>query len=548
MSFQTLQQGIDQIRAGHLQEGARLIRIALNDPNIQGGTRAVANMWLVETTQHNNEKLYYLQQALGAAQDPNLRNDIQQRITGLIAADLPPDRSTGTYPTITPPPARDQHRTTDSIPQFGGNQGGPQQRPPANPGGWQGQQGGGGFNFDLGPNPGGGQRQPGGFDFDPRPPDFDDAQQRRPQYQPQPRHTPQPSNNRRVLDDVSPNTFSPSPYSQTGGYPGSRDDLFHQRPGTGPLNQDIFDTGPQQAVPGTGRLNPANLPGTGQLPRLDEFGLGDTGEIPTGGYTPANYRVPDSQIVGVIGGPNGPGSAFFVSTEGLLATTRYVVGTATTVTLDLGHGQQVQAKVVRSFPALDLALIRAKLTVPNVRPITPFPEVPPNTVLTVESYDGQTAATRCRSTKRNVKPHWFPTETRTSLGSGGTPVFDERQHLTGMLTRNVDRSNGLLYGLHIHEMLRRIEEYNNDLRGMRRHVYCPTCGNLSQAGAEGLHYCETCGDVLPHAARLRRVPQPNGAFYYDRGDKTCTFCGATAGFYKNRCLRCDRSIRENINR
>jgi len=46
-------------------------------------------------------------------------------------------------------------------------------------------------------------------------------------------------------------------------------------------------------------------------------------------------------------------------------------------------------------------------------------------------------------------------------------------------------------------------------------MYCGTCGSLSEAGVEGLYYCETCGVTLPFARQERRTPDPRARLFYD---------------------------------
>jgi hypothetical protein len=96
--------GIEAIRQGKIDEGARFLRIALRDSNLQGYERASALVWLAETTDNNQSKLNYYQEALQA--DPT-NTDTQLRIDHLMAVDLPPTPplyTTTPQIEITPPP------------------------------------------------------------------------------------------------------------------------------------------------------------------------------------------------------------------------------------------------------------------------------------------------------------------------------------------------------------------------------------------------------------------------------------------------------------
>ncbi|MFN8451339.1 MAG: hypothetical protein U0521_22845 [Anaerolineae bacterium] len=73
----------------------------------------------------------------------------------------------------------------------------------------------------------------------------------------------------------------------------------------------------------------------------------------------AGVNVAD-HVAHIIGGPNGPGTAFFVAQEGVLATTRHVVGGLQQVTVELHIGRQLPGYVVRAYTELDLTLIRVE--------------------------------------------------------------------------------------------------------------------------------------------------------------------------------------------
>ena len=69
MSFQAVEQGIGAIQAGNLDEGARLLKIALKNPELTGALRAVACLWLGEISSDPSEKRTYYKEALAA--DPS---------------------------------------------------------------------------------------------------------------------------------------------------------------------------------------------------------------------------------------------------------------------------------------------------------------------------------------------------------------------------------------------------------------------------------------------------------------------------------------------
>lgn len=78
--LRTINQGIDAIKAGQPEEGAKLLRVALRDENLKGRLRSTVYMWLAYTTEDIEEKKQYYTEAYSA--DPT--NDVaQQRLAEL---------------------------------------------------------------------------------------------------------------------------------------------------------------------------------------------------------------------------------------------------------------------------------------------------------------------------------------------------------------------------------------------------------------------------------------------------------------------------------
>lgn len=392
MSFRYVEQGIAAIQAGNLDEGGRLLRIALKDATLTGGIRAIACLWLAETTSDPTAKRAYYDAALAA--DPD-NPDIRHRVDRWIASQLPTPPPPSTVPTVTPPP------------------------------------------------------QPAVM----------------------------------VLPQVD---YSPPPPDTLPGMP----------------------------------AQPAVFPPGGVPQRINNDGY---------------YR-----ITSVIGGPNGPGTAFFVSRDGLLASTRYVVGGAETVTIELEAGYQLPGRVARSYPEIDLALIYVQHPVNELMPVTPLPRIPEETPLTALTYDGRTLRGSLRTTRRVLLPHWFPTTITQVADAGGNPVFDDNRYLVGMLTRNASASSSNLYGVHISAILRMVETFKQEM-SQGKQVYCVSCGELSRAATGGGYYCECCGALMPRAVTApRRSRDAVNQYYYEQNRIPCRYCGATVGFYQGRCLRCGR--------
>jgi len=422
MPFRSMEQGISAIQQGNLAEGARLLKIALKNPELKGAVRATALVWLAETKHSRQEKVVCLQEAAQA--DPN-NEAIRQRLSALLAADLPPVAAQSATPTST-----QEFSNAPVLP------------PPAN-------------------NP-------------PVPP--------------------------------------PPPATLPGG-----------------TDTPIMGMPPVMPKPAPG-ATVVSAPAPVTMPNPAAANV-----MPSGFY----------RTVGIVDGPNGAGTAFFVTREGLLATTRLVVGGMEQITVELEAGRQIPGTVVRSYPEYDLALIETGMVLSQLLPVTPQPTLPENTQLTAFAHNGLAIPGQRRATQNDIPMDWFPTTITQLLDVGGNPIFDPRNFLVGMLTRNANRMSSHVYGLLISTIYRCVDLYLQESRDGKNRVYCSSCGHLSQAASMGGHYCEMCGVVLPASRTIGRFPTPRpqvDALYGETIHRPCRTCGSRAGFYDGRCLRCGTEI------
>lgn len=242
--------------------------------------------------------------------------------------------------------------------------------------------------------------------------------------------------------------------------------------------------------------------------------------------------------VGIGDGPNGPGSGFFIAQNGIIATTRHVVGALHNVTVHLDRYTQVAGRVIRSFPYLDIALVHVEYKPSALLSFSPYPYIAPNTPLKAQSFVGGWIYGNQRNTERQLAQHWFPTDILQVPDAGGNPVFNEQNQLVGMLTRNISSSSAYVYGVNLADVRRALETFMAEMQTERNRYYCVSCGYISVAAASGGHYCEGCGSTMAHAPAHRQLTAQGQAIYAERNATPCPHCGAHVGFYNHACLRC----------
>lgn len=106
MTLRTMEQGIAAVQQGRYDEGARLLRIALRSPDLQGPLRATACVWLAHTIQDQQERIQLYKEALQA--DPQ-NEHAQRRLSQLYGDSFPTDSAPPMPPSGVPgAPGRSQ--------------------------------------------------------------------------------------------------------------------------------------------------------------------------------------------------------------------------------------------------------------------------------------------------------------------------------------------------------------------------------------------------------------------------------------------------------
>ena len=435
-----LEQGVQAIQNGNPEEGARLLRIALKDDELLPNLRAVALLWLAETSPEASFKIDCYRQANEA--DPG-NQDVSQRLSYWLARELPEQNldSERIVP-ITP-------QEYDQIPDTG-------QNPSVNP-----QQ------YGL---------------------------------------TSEPGQNL----SIAPQHYGQIP--DTGQIP------------TFNAHQYGNDT--------TGSIGPvdprSNVPSAAQ----GRYGV-----------DPPIFLEQVQRSVGILDGPNGRGTGIFIARDGLIATTRYVIGGEEQLQIELMDGRVIPGQVVRAFPELDIALIQVNV---QLNRLTSFlkSELPDNARITAITHTGKGLGSAKRATRHQTAPHWFPTMINRLHDAGGDPVFNEQNLLVGIMTKNASRSNAYMYGIYIQKIDQCAYLYSQEKQQLVGNTaYCVACGVISRAPSFKGYYCENCGYTLPSAVEQERFPQPDLAVLYgENAHRACPNCSAQVGFYKGSCLRCGHEL------
>ena len=260
------------------------------------------------------------------------------------------------------------------------------------------------------------------------------------------------------------------------------------------------------------------------------------------------YRLQQTpRVVGIMHGPNGTGTGVFVTTDGIVATTRYVIGGDEEVVIQLDTGQELPAQVVRSYPEFDLALLQVNALLDRVWPPSQVPVIADNEAFTVVSFTGTSQRGYKRKSKSQVAQHWIQTSIDSTQvpDAGGTAIFDANSYLLGLLTRNHSRETGLTYGIHIAHIYACVNQYIYDRQQNPNAGYCIDCGSMTSAQQFGGYYCETCGSTLPgfESTIRKQVNSPQLLQVYGENlHRACPNCSARVGFHDGHCLRCGYDI------
>lgn len=339
-----------------------------------------------------------------------------------------------------------------------------------------------------------------------------------------------------------PESSPPPPPAQLPEQPQPTEQPIQPTTWTEPKRQSKPDVGAPIASPiGYNDLSTPQNPAP--LGRPVEKASRSTGQHPI----PAQGTL--HRTVGIFGGLNGDGTGFFVSLDGIVATTRHIVGGSAEIAYEVSGGRRETGAVLRAFPQFDLAFVQTQVRLGQLLPISSSPIIPDNMPLNAITYSKRSTNGSKRATTSTFKPEWFPTTIDTLGDAGGNPVFNDRGLLVGMLTANASRTAPYVFGLYIHVIFNLLEHYQQETRQNPNAIYCGGCGNLSVAGNYGGFYCEHCGTILRQAQGTHRErfarPEMN-KLYGETMSPACLMCGSTSGYHAGKCLRCGHQHNQKI--
>lgn len=263
-----------------------------------------------------------------------------------------------------------------------------------------------------------------------------------------------------------------------------------------------------------------------------------------GGEQPLLEQIP--RHIGIDGGANGLASGIFISQGGLLATTSYAVGSAERLSVIVNFENEVTGKVVRRYPGHDIALIAAPMRLARKPSVAPPSMISLNAPFVALGADGTRLRGRLRRSHSGGGAGWL----RTNIAyvqlpdAGGNPMYDERDQLIGILTRNADAA-GNVYAFPAARIMDLAKAHQRDRQLLPKAGYCRACGGLCRAVIYGGRYCETCGAIVamePERAPVSPQAEALRQIYGENGSLPCPHCGAGLGHHRGRCLRCGRAL------
>jgi S1-C subfamily serine protease len=247
------------------------------------------------------------------------------------------------------------------------------------------------------------------------------------------------------------------------------------------------------------------------------------------------------KVVSILTPDHGEGAGFFVTSDGIVATNKHVVGSFTEVTVRLADTREVTGRVVRAYPDVDLAFIKVDIHLKE-KPLAMADtslRVGQSVVAIGNPRGLHNTVTKgiISSLGRMVKgTQMVQTDAAINPGNSGGPLVDLNGNVIGINTAKVGNSDSLGFALPSSVVRARLDETLKELVHGGTQSYCPFCGKTGR----WVKYCDNCGAATPDKkpgtsanAKPATVPAPTAvggpckACRTDNppGTKYCSKCG-----------------------
>ena len=239
-----------------------------------------------------------------------------------------------------------------------------------------------------------------------------------------------------------------------------------------------------------------------------------------------------NSVVG-INANSGAGSGVFVDKD-VIVSNRHVVGYEREVEVHLADGSQIKGRVIRSFPEIDIAFIRAAYALAFVPKLAASISYRVGQSVLVIGNPMGLSGTMTRGIISAVNRDiagiiYLQTDAAINPGNSGCPIFDEVGEVIGIATMMVRQSQGLNFAIPSDQVRRKLDIFFSEEAGVQRGqgVYCNICGYFGFGGV----YCPNCGANLEDEnasknAQPLSLPQcKNCGKVLNPGDQFCSSCG-----------------------
>jgi S1-C subfamily serine protease len=244
------------------------------------------------------------------------------------------------------------------------------------------------------------------------------------------------------------------------------------------------------------------------------------------------------KVVSILAPNSGEGAGFFVAPDGILATNKHVVGSATEVTVRLADTREIQGKVLRAYPDVDLAFVKVDVHMKELPLVASDGSIKVGqSVVAIGNPRGlHNTVTKgiISSLGRMVMgKQMVQTDAAINPGNSGGPLVDLNGHVIGITTLKVGDGERLGFALPSSVVRTRLDETLKELVAGGTQSYCPHCGKTGR----WVKYCQNCGASAPLKVSHPERAEAAGTASVAQGGqcKACKTSNATGTKYCSKC-------------